>query len=306
MPKPYIYFETSAINHLHQIMSFEEAEVLSKFITTKGNHYRISSLVFWEVLLTADDTQRERLILFLQHFAPYPPIVAPEELIIKWLQQGCPLVEPRRQLETQTQISKVWADIHSDKRKTFVLDRQELATRLNLLRKLGHSLRRAILRPKEKDELLGVVIMNVIDPLVKNLSFVKENDQVAEEELDLFRISTFFVLMIFCGNLSLENEIVDTFWKDEGISDDENKLIYFLEKYETALYRGPIATMANMALHQINQKKSRGLWADCLHSVYIPYSDRFVSADEHFCSLKGTDPHFDKISDIRKFEGFKY
>lgn len=286
-------------------MSFEEAEALSKFIAKKGNHYRISSLVFWEVLLTADDVTRESLVLFLQHFVPYSPIVAPEELIIKWLQQGCPIVEPRRSLETQTQISKVWADIHSDKRKTFVLDRQDLAKRLNLMRKLGHSLRRAILRPKEKDELLDFVIMDVIDPLVKNLSFVKENDQIAEEQLNLYRISTFFVLMIFCGNLSLESEIVDTFWKDEGILNDENKLIYFLEKYETALYRGPIATMAIMALHQIKQKKSRGLWADCLHSVYIPYSDGFLSADEHFCSLIGTDPHFDKINDIRKCEPFK-
>lgn len=178
-----------------------------------------------------------------------------------------------------------------------------MAKKLNLQRKLGHSLRRAILRPKEKDELLNFVIMDVIDPLVKKLSFVKDNDAITEKHLDLIRISTFFVLMIFCGNLSFESEIVDTFWRDEGISEDENKLIYFLAKYEEALYRGPIATMANMALHQINQKKSRGLWADCLHSVYITYSDRFISADEHFCSLVGTDPYFNKISDIRRFEG---
>lgn len=305
-PKPYIYFETSAINHLHQVLSFQEAEALSKFVAIKGNHYRVSSLVFWEVLLTADDIERESLVLFLQHFVPYPPIAAPEELIIKWLRQGCPLVEPRRRIETQTQISKTWEDIYSDKRKTFVLDRHQLAERLNLLRKLGHSLRRAVLHPKEKDNLLGIVIMDVIDPLVRNLNFLKNTDEVSEDELNLYRISTFFVLMIFCVNLSLENEIVDAFWKNESIADDTNKLIYFLKKYETAIYRGPLATMAKMALHQITKKKSRGLWADCLHSVYIPYSDCFLSADAHFYSLVGTDPHFDKISNIKIFDGFKH
>lgn len=303
--KPYLYFETSAINHLHDVMTPEEAETLSKLISLKGNQYRVSSLVFWEVLLTADDLRRESLVYFLQHFVPYPPIASPEELIIKWLHQGCPLEEARRPIETKTYIGKVWADIHKNKQKTFVLNRHDLANRLNLLRKLGHSLRRAILAPHEPDELLGIVIMDTIDPFVKNLSFVKDREHVTEEQCNLYRVSVFFVVMIFCGNLSLESEIIDTFWKDEGVHEQHDRLIHFLKKYEIAICTGPIATMAVMALHQIKQKKSRGLWADCLHSVYIPYADRFHSADDHFCSLIGTDSHFNKISDIRSFPGFK-
>lgn len=301
--QPYIYFETSAINHLHEILSFEEAEAISKFVTEKGNHYRISSLVFWEILLTADDTKRESLVLFLQHFAPFPPFAAPEELIIDWLKQGCPRVEPRRQIDSKSLIADVWRDICGDKRKTFVLDRKDLAHRLNLMRKLGHSLRRTILFPAQKDDLLGVVLMDIIDPLVANLSFVRSQPQLNDNDRDLYRISIYFVLMILCGELSMETDVISEFWREEGINDRNERLHHFLQKYEIAIQRGPILTMAYMALHQIKRKKSRGLWADCLHAVYITYSDSFISADEHFYSLKNVDPHFDRISNINSFKG---
>lgn len=302
--QPYLYFETSAINHLHEILSFEQAEALSTFVTEKGNQYRISSLVFWEVLLTADDTKRESLVLFLQHFAPFPPFASPEELIIDWLKQGCPRVEPRRKIDSSSPIATVWRDICSDKRKTFVLDRSDLANKLNLMRKLGHSLRRAILFPEQKDGLLDVVLMDTIDPLVANLSFVRDQQELSATDRDLYRISIYFVLMIFCGELSMEPQVISQFWMDEGVNDQNDRLLHFLNKYEIAIQRGPILTMANMALHQIKRKKSRGLWADCLHAVYIPYSDRFISADEHFYSLRDVDPHFSRISDINSFKGF--
>lgn len=103
----------------------------------------------------------------------------------------------------------------------------------------------------------------------------------------------------------MESELVDEFWKRQKITTGQNKLIYFLNKYEPAIHSGPIANMALMALNQIGRTKSRGLWADCLHSVYITYSDKFLSADEHFYSLVGTDPLFDKIKNINTFDGLK-
>lgn len=82
-----------------------------------------------------------------------------------------------------------------------------------------------------------------------------------------------------------------------GISDTFERLKYLIRKYEVLIYRGPFLEMALMAYNQIKEikKSSRGLFFDCLHSIYFLYIDFFITNDEHFQMLKDNIEHFNYL-----------
>lgn len=64
------YYETSAINYMVANYSWHDAIATQAFQYTKGNIHYISPIGLWEIFLTSDDNEREKIIFFCQHFSP--------------------------------------------------------------------------------------------------------------------------------------------------------------------------------------------------------------------------------------------
>jgi len=103
----------------------------------------------------------------------------------------------------------------------------------------------------------------------------------------LYKIAVLFMLYILCMEVDLDATPIKEFWKDVGISDTFKRLGYLLDNYEILTSRGPFMEMAITAFEQIrkNNKSTRGLFFDCLHSIYLAYVDIFLTYDNHFKKL---------------------
>ncbi|UPT69961.1 MAG: hypothetical protein M0D53_12575 [Flavobacterium sp. JAD_PAG50586_2] len=124
----------------------------------------------------------------------------------------------------------------------------------------------------------------------------------------VIKISILFMFYILCIEMDMDNSATKMYWSKIGITDPFKRMDYLMLKYKGIVLRGPIYQMAIMAFHQLSVegKTNRGLFMDCLHSIYITYSDVFLTNDEHFKTLKekGLHPNFSKLFHISEI-GFK-
>lgn len=62
-----VYFETSAINFFAKKHTIDDAIATKAFQKIRGRVWCISPVTLWEIMLTANDSQKEDLIYFCQH-----------------------------------------------------------------------------------------------------------------------------------------------------------------------------------------------------------------------------------------------
>lgn len=296
-----IYLETSAINYFENLFSFEDAAREEKYAKNNGLALLTSPVSFYEILLTSDHITREKIIHFAQHFIPNQLLPSPEELIIEYIAQGCPEIEPRRKLNSTSNLSKVWQDLIEDKQKTFAFERSELVSKMQINRKLGRSLR-GQMSNNYRDELLGDGLRPILEAIVNKLTSEMKNNSTIGEQKIIYRISLFLIFVILCCEFTFDSQIFEEFWKNIKIDNQLDRLAFILINHEELVYRGPFLTMATMAIAQSKRTHSRGIWMDCLHSVYLPYADQFLSDDQHFCDLSETNILFKKIKMVKTFK----
>jgi len=293
------YFETSAVNYLADSMSWADALATKGLQSTKGNLWYISPVTLWEILLTSDADRRERIIFLCQHLFHEKLINPPSEFIINYIKSGCPIIEKPYDFHSKLEINEVWEDICKDKRRTFVLDFKELKSKMKLFqdfsKQLDKIINRVVFDLEIRDEAHAYqnTINIIYNQINKNFKF---QDDVYQK---IVKISILLALFILCIEGDIDNLPIKIWWNKIGIVPILDRLFYLVDNHSEIFYRGPINQMAFMAYHQISlgQKSNRGLFMDCLHSIYTTYANIFITNDEHFKTLKEKEihPNFSRV-----------
>lgn len=302
-----VYFETSAINAFAKKHSIADAIATKAFQKARGRMWCISPITIWEILLTEDEHHKEDLIILCQHLFHEDLLPSPEELVVEFIKQGCPLAEKPRRLVSKTALAAVWKDICTDKRKTFVYDKQELRRRVDFFVPLTRLVRRvvksqnAVLLPD--DETVGTDL--TLEGLLKSLSFVRKAKRISTEQRKLWKLAILYIMFVLCAEASFNNEITKEFWGKIGIDTTLDRILYILRNYEILVHRGPFLEMAIMTLRQSKHRFSRGVLFDSLHSLYLPFVDLFLTNDNHFVRMRediGHHPNAYKIFKMTELE----
>lgn len=293
-----IYLETSAINHLAEISSEPDAIATRQYHNEKGNKLMVSVVSIWEVLMTSNEIEREKLVFYMQN-ALYPKLIfSPSELIINFIKAGCPEYEPKKSIFTKLPIGDTWEDICQDNRKTFNFDTEDLKKRTKSIQRLFKRVDRAILDTVVEKKLSGSELKELADSIYNNLNLSRDNNNNKDSE-KIFKLAIIFISVILCAGIQLDNTPIEKFWEKLRISDIEKRITYIFNHYEILVHRGPFLSMALMAYNQIveDKKPNRGLFWDALHSLYLPYIDILLTKDKHFKELQKKVNHinFSKI-----------
>lgn len=120
------YFDTSAVNYMHGLLSISDAATTKAFQEVRGREWRISPVTIWEILLTRDQVRKESLLHFSQHLFARELMPSPEEMLVKYIEVGCPLVEKQYPLVSSFKWSKTWRDLSDIKEKTYIYNQERL------------------------------------------------------------------------------------------------------------------------------------------------------------------------------------
>lgn len=298
------YFETSAVNYFADKYKWNDALATKGLQLAKGNLWYLSPITLWEILLTADEVKRETIIFYCQHLFHEKLMMSPSEIIINYINAGCPIVQEKQSFHSKLSISETWQSICVDQRKTFKYDQNALKERMKVFQKLSKQLskiiHRVVLDITVNDEEFA--IQQFVEYYYQQLS-----SKLVYADLDyhkVIKISILFALYIICIEADLDATPQQSFWEMNGIEDIVERLEYLLKFYDSLIIRGPLYQMAIMAFHQISldQKSNRGLFMDCLHSLYATFADVFVTNDMHFKTLKDKKihPNFNSIMHIQE------
>jgi len=282
------YFETSALNYIAKGRNFEDAIATKGLQNFKRNRWYISSVTIWEILLKQDDSNREKIIHFAQHLFESDLLLSPEEIIITYLKAGCPICEKPYHFVSYTPMAEAWKDICSNKAKTLHFNKDELSKKIEIIRELSKHLHKLI---RNQDFNIfnnsDLIITEIgLQSIISNLSFVRQEAELDNEEKSLYKISIFYILTILCAGISLDSETIRKFWKNVGIDSIYERLQYILSNHEVLVHRGPFLEMALMTYYQTKDKFSRGVLFDSFHAVYLPYIDYLFTNDNHFRKLR--------------------
>lgn len=296
------YVETSAVNYLANKFIYTDAIATKALQSIKGNIWYLSPVTLWEIMLTSDKKKREQIIFYCQNLFNENLLNSPTEFIVNYLNSGCPEIEKKYNFHSKLSIGEIWKNLVNDNRLTFVYDYDEFKARMKHFQKLSKQLdkivNRIFLDTKVTDEELTI-------QKIVNDYFMQINNEIEiydKEYENVIKISILFMFYILCLEMEIDNTATKNYWLKIGINDTFKRMDFLIKKYKEIVLRGPIYQMAIMAFHQlsIDNKTNRGLFMDCLHSIYITYSDVFLTNDEHFKTLKERKlhPSFTKLLHI--------
>jgi hypothetical protein len=292
------YFETSAVNYYANNFTTNDIIATKAFQAAKGNIYYISSIVLWEILLTKDDTLREKIIYCCQNLFHNELIKSPAEFIINFVKNGLPKIETPYNIHSGTELNATWKEICFDKRRSIQLDYEILKSRTDSIRKVSRDLYSIVNRI--------TLDITVHDDVFHHQEIVRyyftqiegEYGPFDETSSKIIKIAILLVSIIFCCQVDLDPDPYISFWDKIGIKSPLDRALFLFKNYKNIVLVGPFYAMATMAYVQVSngQKSNRGLILDCLHSVYLTYTDFFVTNDNHFESLsEHIDIHGEKI-----------
>ncbi len=282
------YFETSAVNRLEAQLNWEAAINTRAYQNFRGRGYFISPLVIFEILSTSDAGRREQLIFFSQHLFEPTLLPSPEELIVSFVEAGCPKAEPEYDLASRGSIAQHWRNICDDKRKTLLYDHNDILARSRLLRELGKLLfqfhEHQDTKPAASDFLVGanLTVFQIIQRYDLGRTVDHENSTARQQIV----LVTLLIMFLFCGGLALDREPIETFWRRKGIASFGDRIDYTFSHYPQLVDYGPFNLIASMIDVHTDRTFSRGMLFDALHAVYTAYSDHFMTADDHFRALR--------------------
>lgn len=283
-----IYFETSALNSFADKHTIQDAIATKAFQNVRGRGWYLSPVVLWEVLLTSNEEDRERLIHFAQHLFEPDLLPSPEELIVRYIETGCPGVEREYHLTSNGVFSSAWRDICQIKEKTLIYDQPLIAQKTNVLREIARLVNDFVkfgaIDITAKPGIAGLQVsvqqvldrFNVIPPELKEIP-----DAVRH-----FRLVAFFIILVLCTGASIEGQIIEAFWSKRSINRIDERIEFIFGTHPELVFQGPFQQIAFMTGFQSVGKFSRGVYFDSLHTVYSIYSDLMISADSHFRTFR--------------------
>lgn len=292
----YVYLETSAVNYLLDNFTFEElATIKAASYDADKIRFCISTPTIFEILSTTDIERREQLIYTTQCICYERLINSPSEFIINYIKAGMPKEELKYEFYSDLSIAHVWEDICQDNRKTFIYEFKDIQKRKTFLSKQFKTIVSEIF---DSDTPWGRLINKILNLDIK---YYKMNDY----EILVKKISWVLILIILCAGVSFDCSYIDNFWKQYNCDKTEDRVNFALLNFSQLTEYGPIVMMARMWITQSNSI-NRGTLLDMFHSIYIVYSDIFLTNDQHFENLRSSDSYkyYEKIEIISKNEFF--
>lgn len=289
-----IYLETSAINHLADNYSYKDARATFTYHILKGTKFYISNVTIWEILLTSDTKRREKLIKFIQSIGYERLINSPSEFIINYITNGLPLHEGFYDFHSKLPIHETWKNLCKDRDQTFQFDETEIKERSQIIRRFFKWASKQIdeiiiLDPKKSDKL---DLSELITTKAKSLKRVNY-DELPPDNKAVTRLTILLILLILCNEVALDNEPIREFWNDKNIHSTFLRFDKTMSEMEILATRGPIRVLATMAYVQLKEggKPTRGIFWDVMHSIYLIYTDIFLTNDSHFKHLRDENTH---------------
>lgn len=307
MIKRLIYFDTSSINYINDFVKTTELRKLRIRLQKEFNGIPcISPLNLYEILNTTDVVKKDELIMTCQKFFTKKIYPSPCEMLYNYVQKSTPLIERRRfKLASNSQISIVWNEIHSNHKKTINIDLTGMKDSRKKFYKQSEVLYLAInnnfeTNTSDKDYMDLITAINEL--YYKLLPFILENYTIDSEKELFYKTNIFFIFLVFFFMDTFFNAVSD-FWAKQKIFLPQLQIEHILNNFKPLLFRGPTVLMSLMAINQAKYKYERGFLLDCLHAGYYSYCDYFVSNDDHFKNFGETvsDKLSNKIISIGGF-----
>lgn len=270
----YIYLDTSSINYIHDNLRDDEKRKWRE----KTEKELMGRIVFSPIslfeILNSKNERKDDLIHTCQLLFDDNLLPTPTAILDRYVEQGCPTVEKGNlDLKSNNIFRDVWQDVSSNLNKTVIVHKM---TNMNDLSKiLKRFIKNTPLDSSEETFEYESTIRQCID----------EFSSLLDVQNTFERVSLFFIVVILLiGGLPFDSP--EDFWKKRNVSSIKCKICYLTEQCRPLVYRGPIAAMSLMAIHQVeNGKSTRGLFNDCLHVGYAAYCSAILSNDDHFLKL---------------------
>jgi len=318
-----IYFETSGVNYLFdKVFSSPDFGSLAtkKLQIEKGRKWQISNVTLWEIFLTKSEDRRYDLFDFSRCLFYDTLICSPEEIIINYIKSGCPVVETQYELDSKGLFSKEWTlackdfdyAFQKDFDYAFQPDREQLEDFTSHLRFMGDY----FVKTKKGYTLKSYQSLDKVSHKINGafLKYIHEKIQklygspIDDEAKNYIAYSMQIVMIILCYGIGFDQQIIERFWNCERKIEPLERLEITVNKFPDIFFRGPLANITKMIILQSNNKTGRGLYFDSLQSIYITYSDLFVTNDDHFLKYKEenkTDPNIHKVIPVKDLNFFR-
>jgi hypothetical protein len=232
------------------------------------------------------------LIFFAQHLFEPTLLPSPEELIVKFIEAGCPLVEPEYELASEGNIAEHWRRICEDRRKTLLYEEKSVQARSTLLRDLGKLLYdfhdHQEVRPSKSSMLAGANL--TVFELIDQYDLASRNDLEDPATRQYVGLITLLVVLVLCGNVTLDRLPFENFWSRKGVTTFQDRVHFALTNYPALVAHGPFHLLATMISAHTDRTFSRGMIFDCFHAIYAVYADDFLTSDSHFTDMRSQLP----------------
>lgn len=301
------YLETSAINFLCEQMEEHDALATRQFQRAKGRLWLMSPVTYFEMSLTQSPDRRDKILGFSQHLLHDELISSPEELIIGFIERGCPLFDPLIKWQSAMPLADAWRRVANLSDETFDLSQEVIQNAAKLQRHLG-SVAERILNSKTIDPTdwseadhfqLVIELCRSRLPQRQKLDFIPE--EIVEP---LETLTIFFVFSMFCCLNTLNPVPYQRFWNTMNCGEPLSRLLWLLKNLPIIFFRGAFIEMALASITQYREKPTRGLVFDILHFVYLPYVRSFLTTDSHFNKVADLvwHPNAHKIVSVDKID----
>ena len=289
-----IYLETSAVNYLADKYIFLDAIATKIHHGLKGSRFYVSPVTIWEILLTENVERREQLIFYVQNLEYRELLNSPSEFIINYILAGCPKNEKKYSIHSKLPLSSTWSDICDNTSRTFVFEKNELLERTRKIRKGFNQASRFIenVGVAETGNNSTIAARLGLEGMLKRLKNINY-EQISSRDRKKFKISLLLILIVLCYGVDFDNSFVEKYLSIIGIYSSQERFEYLFTKYEQLIYSGPFAVLSEIVLIQLEKggKPTRGIFWDALHSIYVIYTNIFLTADEHFKKIRDNNDH---------------
>jgi len=309
-----IYYETSSVNYLFDNVFSNpnfSSVATKKLQIQKGRKWQISSVTLWEIFLTKDKQRRSDLFDFSRCLFYDTLISSPEEIIINYINNGCPIIEQYYELNSKSLFSEEWAFACKELDYFFEPDREQLDTFTEHLRFLGqyfvktnkgYALKTYKYLDEVSDKISGAFLKSIFDKLLKQYI-----GGATEDEKNYISISLQVVMMILCYGIGFDQPTIEKFWNNKKNTEPLERLEIAADKFPNIFFRGPLANITKMVMLQAKSITGRGMYFDSLQSIYTTYADLFITNDEHFLKFKienSNDPNMFKVLSVSDLKFF--
>jgi hypothetical protein len=286
----FVYFDTSAVNYVVDRLTIDDAIATKAYQEVRGRQWLLSPVTIFEILNTSDAARRERLIFFSQHLFHEHLLPSPEELIVEFLNEGCPERFARRDFRSSAPISQTWRNLCLDKRKTFIFSSEEIRKKIDGIAKITrdiHKLTRD--RSIAMDRNASHVQLDVtLESLLATVPWVKDNVNMSVRARSIHKIALYYAMIFLCAEAGVHPEPLREFWRRAGVEGSFERVLYIVKNHSMLLQRGPLVVMAMATYTLARAKFSRGIYWDSLHAVYITYVNWFLTEDRRLAELRET------------------